>query len=130
MTGGDNSAVTIWETASGSIHTRLTGITNQHKAWIWCVRFDSTGSHMFTCSSDRSMKIWQRKGPVTWSVLKTIGGHSHRVCMASIEPGRGSKMVTSALDRYKFCHYVINAIDEICISYLVFISTVYIVISI
>ncbi|XP_052812431.1 NACHT domain- and WD repeat-containing protein 1-like [Mya arenaria] len=98
MTGGDNSAVTIWDANNGTISSRLKGIKNQHTAWIWSIKFDTTGKHMFTCSSDRSMKIWRLADEGVWSVLKTVAGHSHRFCMSSIEPGLESKLVTCSLD--------------------------------
>ncbi|KAL4224823.1 hypothetical protein ACF0H5_015519 [Mactra antiquata] len=94
MSGGDDSCVSIWNHSDGQFVTRL----RQHNAWIWNLKFTQDGMHMFTCSSDRTMKVWSAVND-SWDVVATVGGHSHRVCMVSLEPGRESKMVTSSLDR-------------------------------
>ena len=43
------------------------------------------------------LQVWRDNGG--WNVIATVGGHSHRVSMASIQPGKEEKMVTSSLDR-------------------------------
>lgn len=94
MTGGDDSCVSIWDSVSGEYQTKI----KQHTAWIWSIKFTVDGSHMFTGSSDRTMKVWKQTGN-TWSVIATVGGHSHRVSMISLN-GEGNKIVTSSIDRY------------------------------
>ena len=44
-------------------------------------------------------QVWRDNGAGSWSVIATVGGHSHRVSMASLRPGTYDKMVTSSLDR-------------------------------
>ena len=44
-------------------------------------------------------QVWRDNGAGTWNVIATVGGHSHRVSMASLRPGTDDKMVTSSLDR-------------------------------
>ena len=53
MTGGDNSCVTIWNVD----HQQITDSLRQHTAWIWSIQFTKEGDYMFTCSSDRTMKV-------------------------------------------------------------------------
>ncbi|XP_045175580.2 NACHT domain- and WD repeat-containing protein 1-like isoform X2 [Mercenaria mercenaria] len=93
MTGGDDSCVSIWNGNNGTYQTKL----KEHNAWIWTIKFTPDGKHMFTGSSDRSMKVWRQTGG-SWSVIATVGGHSHRVSMISLEEN-GNKLVTSSIDR-------------------------------
>ena len=45
------------------------------------------------------VQVWRDNGGGSWNVIATVGGHSHRVSMAAIQPGKEEKMVTSSLDR-------------------------------
>ena len=93
MTGGDDSCVGIWNSETGGFMSKM----RKHNAWIWSIQFTPDGKHMFTGSSDRSMKVWRLEGS-NWDVIATVGGHSHRVSMISITRS-GDKLVTSSLDR-------------------------------
>ena len=94
MTGGSDSAVTVFDVSSGQMTDRLTS----HNAWVWSIAFTKDGQNMFTCSSDRSMKIWFKNGG-KWTAKIQVGGHSHRVSMVSLEANSGRRLVTSSLDR-------------------------------
>ena len=95
MSGGDDSAVTIWDSGNGAPVASL----KRHTAWIWCIKFTKDGQRMFTCSSDRTMKIWARQSDTSWVDFVSVGGHSHRVSMVAIDRSTEAKLVTSSLDR-------------------------------
>ncbi len=91
LTGGDNSAITVWDGNSGSAINQWRG----HQGWIWGLAYTADGDRVLSCSSDRSLKVWNANNG---SVLVSLGGHLHRVCWASLAPSGGNSFVTCSLD--------------------------------
>ncbi|ELT90719.1 hypothetical protein CAPTEDRAFT_53852, partial [Capitella teleta] len=68
---GDDSKVTLWNAINGKAFDRLTG----HKGWIWGITFNKNAKVLISCSSDRTLKVWNMDSK---TLIASLGGHTHR----------------------------------------------------
>ena len=89
-TGGDDSTARIWDPATGTLHTTLTG----HSGRVSAVAFSPDGTRLATGSDDSTARIWD---PATGTLHTTLTGHSGRVSAVAFSPD-GTRLATGSDD--------------------------------
>ncbi|MDB5601777.1 MAG: hypothetical protein JWN71_3821 [Xanthobacteraceae bacterium] len=88
---GFDTALRIWDVASGKQLRTLNGHTNQ----IQSVVFSRDGSRIVSGSSDHTVKLWDA---ATGNVIRTFTGHASNVHAVNISPD-GTRLLSASRDK-------------------------------
>ena len=67
-------SVIIWNLAAGKVEATLYG----HSDSVECVKWGGN-SLIYTCSRDRTIKVWGYDESRTYKLVRTLTGHAHRI---------------------------------------------------
>jgi len=77
VTSSPNGAVYVWDVTSASMTAKLNG----HLSSVSSIAFTPSGSHILSCSWDKTMRLWE----LDPTVRKTAKGHFGGSCIKIIE---------------------------------------------
>ena len=90
VSGGFDSAIKLWDAASGKLLRTLEG----HSKEVNVVAFSPDGSRIASGSSDHTIKLWNA---ANGQLLLTVNGHSETVSSVAFSPD-GSRLASGSLD--------------------------------
>ena len=88
--GSDDTAVKLWEVASGKLLRALEG----HQEGVCCVAFDPSGHTLASGGADSTVKLWN---PASGRLLRTLEGHQEGVCCVAFDPA-GRTLASGSAD--------------------------------
>jgi WD40 repeat protein len=56
--GGCDRLVTVWDIGTGVAAAKQQSVIENHADWVFGVAFGPDGKHLFTCSRDKTAKVW------------------------------------------------------------------------
>jgi WD40 repeat protein/predicted Ser/Thr protein kinase len=86
----DEKTVALRDARTHAVAARFRG----HEAWVWSAAFSPDGRLLATCSTDRTVRVWQTDG----GACRELRGHTDHVFAAAFHPG-GTRLATGGRDR-------------------------------
>lgn len=59
--GGCDRIVNVWDLSAGILNAKLEQSIENHADWVFGVAFAGDNQHLFTCSRDKTAKVWDLK---------------------------------------------------------------------
>lgn len=59
--GGCDRVVNVWDLSAGILNAKLEQSIENHADWVFGVAFAGDNQHLFTCSRDKTAKVWDLK---------------------------------------------------------------------
>src|SRR5204863_7169201 len=59
--GGCDRIVNVWDLSAGVLNAKLEQSIENHADWVFGVAFAGDNQHLFTCSRDKTAKVWDLK---------------------------------------------------------------------